>query len=86
MTDVVFLMNHNPKEDYHHWVFLLNYHDEPAYQWRDTLGRNHPHGTERWFIIRCNNTNCDARALYRVGAIEEATHTAFPVPDRMLTT
>jgi hypothetical protein len=39
---------------------------------RDCLGRYHRHGATYWLRLRCNDTECNAVALVRLGEIENA--------------
>lgn len=45
---------------------------------RDAIGRSHPHAYHRWFVVRCNSTDCDALALLRVTDVEELVHREIP--------
>jgi hypothetical protein len=48
------------------WAYL----DRIVY--RDSMGRKHPHGSSRWWIIRCNDPDCYAQIMVKEKSILEA--------------
>lgn len=43
---------------------------------RDFLGREHHHGSYEWLLLKCNNSECRARAIVSLGRIENAVSRA----------
>ena len=45
--------------------------------YRDAGGRRTQRGGRRWFEVKCNSIDCDARAIVRADTIEDAIHQAL---------
>lgn len=61
--------------DYHEWVdvWLLRHEKRVGQRevWRDSLGRKHRHGRDRWRRWCCNNPTCDGVLLVNMRAVEK---------------
>lgn len=60
---------HNPAEDWHQWWFPNGWRGVGPTEQRDKGGRRRGKREgyfPKWFVLGCNNTECDARAVVPV--------------------
>ena len=59
----------NLRWDYHHWFFPNGYRGVPATEMRDKAGKRPGRRAgyfPEWFVLECNNTECEGRAVVPV--------------------
>lgn len=72
-VDVRLLHDHTA-DDWHEWVFVGDT------ERRDAAGRATRKGYRKWLVVRCNNIDCEGRAIVRGDLITDLVEERFPTP------
>jgi hypothetical protein len=65
---------HNGATDWHEWFFPNGWRDIGPTEQRDRAGRargKRDGYMQKWFVLACNNTDCEARAVVPVSMVTD---------------